>query len=377
VPSSALRKHLMSNVRSVVIKVGTALLADENGRLDRALVNRIAIQLAKLHQRGIKVTLVSSGAVGAGMGRTDLVNRPRSLPMLQATAAIGQPALMSLYEKALSRQGLHAGQILVTRDDFEQRTRYVNISNTMAALHRLRAIPILNENDTTAVDELERFADNDTIAALVTNLLKADLMILLTVVDGLLDAQGRLIDFVPMVNNEVLSLAQKKRTSLGSGGMTGKLSACKLVTDAGEGAVIAHGREPNVLIKLLNGQRVGTIFAPAARKLSARQRWIMNAVRPAGTIIIDQGAADAVRMKGKSLLARGITDALGEFHRGDIVRIVSPDDQAIAHGICNYSRSELDKIKGLKSAEIPDVLGQKPFDEVIHRDNMVLTAGQG
>ena len=297
--------------------------------------------------------------------------------MLQATAAIGQPALMSLYEQTLAKQGLHVGQLLVTRADFEHRPRYVNISNTLAALHRLGAIPVINENDTTAVDELDRFADNDTIAALVTNLLKADLLVILTVVDGLLDSDGQLIDLVPTVDREVQSLARAKRSALGSGGMTGKLAAAKLVTEAGEGAVIANGRQRDVLIRLLDGRRVGTIFAPAHRKLSARQRWIAGAVRPAGTVVVDAGAAEAIHTGGKSLLARGITRVDGSFDRNAIVRITDPVGHTLAHGVSNYNAAELDKIKGLRSTKIAAVLGQQqPFDEAIHRDNLVLIAGE-
>lgn len=375
-PSTALRKQLMSNVRSMVVKVGTALLTRDHGRLNHRLISGIAGQLAALKERGIKVTLVSSGAVGAGVGRAGLGDRPRSLPMLQAAAAIGQPALMSLYERTLARRGLHVGQVLVTRGDFEDRTRYVNISNTIAALHRLGAIPVINENDTTAVDELDRFADNDTIAALVTNLLRADLMVVLTVVDGLLDASGQLVDLVPAVDEQVRLLARAERSALGSGGMSAKLGAAKLVTDAGEAVVIAGGRKRDVLLRLLDGERVGTIFAPAPRKLSARQRWIAGAVRPAGTVVIDAGAAEAVHTRGKSLLTRGISGVEGRFARGAIVRITDPDGHTVAHGVSNYSSRELKKIKGLKSGEIVDVIGKKPFDEAIHRDNLVLIAGK-
>jgi len=376
VPSAALRKQLMANVRSMVVKVGTALLTREHGRLDRRLIGGIARQLAELQRRGIKLTLVSSGAVGAGIGRVGLPGRPRSMSMLQATAAVGQPALMSLYERTLARHDLHVGQVLVTRADFEDRTRYVNVSNTIAALHRLGAIPIINENDTTAIDELDRFADNDTIAALVTNLLRADLLVVLTVVDGLFNAEGQLVDLVPAVDQQVQSLARAERSALGSGGMAGKLAAAKMVTDAGEGVVIANGRKRDVLLRLLEGERMGTIFAPAPRKLSARQRWIAGAVRPAGTVVVDAGAAEAVRAQGKSLLARGITGVEGKFDRGAIVRVADPEGRTLAHGVSNYSARELATIQGLKSAEISDALGSKPFDEAIHRDNLVLIVGE-
>lgn len=375
-PSTVLRKPLMSNVRSVVVKVGTTLLTDDAGRLDKPLISRIARQLALLRERGISVTLVTSGAVGAGMGIAGLSRRPKSLPMLQASAAVGQPALMTLYAKTLAKAGLNVGQLLVTRTDFEQRSRYVNIRNTIDALHKLRAIAIINENDTIAVDELDRFADNDTIAALVTNLLRADLLVLLTVVDGLFTHDGQQIDLVPKVDKEILRLARSDRSALGSGGMAGKLAAAGLVSNAGESVIIANGRERNVLSRLLDGERIGTFFAPATKKMSARHRWIQSAVRPAGKVVLDNGAVEAVIRGGKSLLARGIVRVTGKFERGTIVRLVTEQGDGIAHAVSNYSSEELDKIKGLKSSEIAGILGHKPFDEAIHRDNLVLIAGE-
>jgi len=366
----------MSSVRNVVVKVGTAVLTGDSGRLDRGIIARIGGQLAELRRRGIRVTLVTSGAVGAGMGLTGQTRRPRSLPVLQATAAIGQPALMGLYGRVFARHGLLAGQVLVTRKDFEERSRYVHISNTLAALHRLGAVPVINENDTTAVDELDRYADNDTIAALVTNLLRADLLVILTVVDGLLNAEGRRIDLVPQVNCDVQALVRGDRSALGSGGMASKLGAARLVTDAGECVVIADGRQPGVLLRLIEGERVGTIFAPAPRKLSARQRWIAGAARPAGRITVDAGAAEAVLLGGKSLLAKGITAVEGDFPRGAIVRVVSAEGITIAHGLSNYGAGELGRIKGLKSSQFAEVLGSCPFEEAIHRDNLVLTVGR-
>ena len=359
----------------MVVKVGTNVLTDADGQLDRIRIARIARQLALLHGRGLQVTLVTSGAVGAGMGIAGLSGRPKETPVLQACAAIGQPTLMALYAKALSRYKVHAGQVLVTRTDFEQRIRYVNIRNTIEALHRMDALAIINENDTIAVDELDRFADNDTIAALMANLLRADLTVLLTTVDGLLDGAGQRIDLVPRVTETVAKLAKTTRSALGSGGMPSKLKSVSLVTAAGEAVVIANGRENNVLLRLLDGERIGTFFAPAAQRMSTRHRWIRNAVRPAGQVAIDAGAAEAVLARGKSLLARGITQVTGKFARRAIVRIVGPKGEAIAHGVSCYSSEELQKIKGLKSSDIAGVLGSKPFDEAVHRDNLVLLGG--
>ncbi len=372
-PSTALRREIMSHVKSVVVKVGTAVLAGDQGRLDPQVVGSIARQLAVLHQRNIRVTLVTSGAVGSGVGLAGLPRRPRSVPMLQATAAIGQPALMSLYARTLTKFNLHAGQVLVTRPDFEQRARYINIYNTIDSLHRLNAIPIINENDTIAVDELDKFADNDTIAALVTNLLQADLMVILTVVDGLLDSSGALVDLVMHVDHQTRGLVRNERSVLGSGGMLSKLNAARMVTEAGETAVIAGGRQKDVLLRLLEGERVGTIFAPASRRMCGRHRWILGAARPKGQISIDAGAVQALRAGGKSLLASGVRGVSGRFDRGAIVRILDQGGQTVARGVSNYSHTELDRIKGLRTSHFAQVLGEKPFDEVVHRDNLVLT----
>jgi glutamate 5-kinase len=372
VPSTLLRSKLMKNVRSIVVKVGTALLTRDGGLLNEPLIARITEQLAAIRARGIRVTLVSSGAVGAGIGLTGQAGRPRSVPTLQATAAIGQPALMSLYGKFLARHDLLAGQILVTRKDFEQRSRYVNISNTIAALQRLSALPIINENDPLAVDELDRFADNDTIAAMMTNLLRADLLVILTTVDGLLDENGKVIDLVMRVDGQVRGFARTDKSTLGSGGMITKLGAAKLVADAGEAVVIASGRQPGVLLKLLDGERVGTLFAPASRKMSARHRWMLNAVRPVGQVVIDAGAVKALRVGGKSLLASGIRQVTGKFEKGAIVGVVSPEGDIVAHGLSNFSHLELERIKGLPSSQFAQVLGKKCCEEAIHRNNLVL-----
>lgn len=372
-PSTELRKQIMSDVRSVVVKVGTALLTGDDGQLDIALIGRLVKQMVTLRERGVQVTLVSSGAVGAGIGLTGQKRRPRQMPVLQATAAIGQPALMAIYAREFGRYDLLVGQVLVGRHDFEERIRYVNISNTIAALHRLNAMPIINENDTVSVEELDRFADNDTIAALLTNLIQADLLVILTTVDGLLDTAGQRVDLVTHIG-DVQGLVRTDRSKLGSGGMIAKLGSTRLVTDAGEPAVIANGRTPAVLLRLLEGEKIGTVFAPAPKRMAARRRWLMSAVRPAGTVVVDAGAARALTANGKSLLTSGITAIQGKFGRGEVVRVVTADGRMIAQGISNYSSAELEQIKGLKSSQIASALGQKPYDEAVHRDNLVLTS---
>jgi len=373
VPSSELRQRLIRSARSLVVKVGTAVLAKEDGSPSAARIGALADQVAQLTARGLRVTIVTSGAIGAGVARAEMAGRPRDLPGLQAAAAIGQPALMSAYERALARHGLHAAQILVTRSDFENRQRYLNIRNTITALHAVKAVPLINENDTVAVEEI-RFGENDIIAAQVANLLRADLLIILSVVDGLLDGDGRVVDLVPAVSDETLGMVCRSKSGLGTGGMLTKLQAVRLVTQAGEGAVIANGRTDGILLRILGGEKVGTVFAPAPEKLSARQRWIGMTVRPHGRVRVDDGAAAVLRRGGKSLLATGVIGVEGDFARGDIVDVVDAKDRRIARGKTNYASGELEKIKGLRTAQIRQVLGARPFDEVIHCDNMVLLA---
>ncbi len=365
------RQELLRTAKRIVVKIGTAVLTRSDGTLDERLVRHLGNQIAALYGRGLDVTVVSSGAIGAGMATLDIAARPRTVPMLQATAAVGQPQLMRLFEQAFARRGLRAAQMLLTRSDFEHRARYLNIRNTIAAVRELHAILIINENDTVAVDEI-RFGDNDILAALVTNLLRADLMVILTVVDGLIDDRGEVLETVARIDGRIRSLARTQTSPLGSGGMASKLEAAHIVTEAGEAALIASGRQRDVLLRLMAGTRLGTLFLPATRKLTSRQRWIGLTVRPAGKLVIDEGAASALRRGGKSLLAGGILAVSGVFHRGDVVQVIDERRRMVARGLTNYSFEELDQIKGLRSSQFESVLGEKPYDEVIHRDNLVL-----
>ena len=369
-PDRTVRDNILARARRVVVKVGTSSLTDEAGRLDAAAVRRLAGQLARVMQSGVNVTLVASGAVGAGLGELDLPNRPKTLPLLQAVAAVGQGQLIRAFHDALKRRGLRTAQVLLTRDDFENRSRYLNIRNTLNALHELGVLPILNENDAVAVDEL-RFGDNDIIAAHVTNMLAADVLVLLTGVDGVL-AGGEVLDVIEEVNDETLQLAGQQKSRFGSGGMASKLQAAGLVTRAGEAVVVANARTPDVLGKLLAGRRLGTVFVPASKKLSGRRRWIGQAARPKGTLRVDDGAARALTERGKSLLPSGITAVEGGFARGDTVAVAGPDGREIARGLSNYPAEQTRRIAGLKSSQIEKHLGCRPYDEVIHRDNMTL-----
>lgn len=372
-PSTETRELLVKSAKRIVVKIGTNVLTDTKGRLDARLIRSLAGQIARLHQRGLEITVVSSGSIGAGMGVMALPRRPTSLPMLQATASVGQPELMRLFKEGLHRHNLHAAQMLLTRSDFEDRIRYLNIRNTIAALHELSAIPIINENDTVAVDEI-RYGDNDIIAALTSNLIRADLLVLLTVVDGLIGSDGERIDAVERIDAQVEKLVKSTKSSLGSGGMASKLQAIRRVTEAGDYAVIANGRTRDVLVRLLDGRKVGTLFMTSPNKMRARKRWIGWSVRPRGTIVVDDGAAHALRRGGKSLLAIGVTAVRGQFDKGDVIRVQDTTGEEFARGLSNYGTADLCKIKGLRSSQFKAILGENTYDEVIHRDNLVITA---
>jgi glutamate 5-kinase len=370
-PSTELRQQVVARARKIVVKVGTNAITDAAGRLDCQVVSELARQVAALRGAGTTVTIVASGAIGAGMVELDLPARPRSLPMLQATAAVGQGRLMQAFHDAFAKHGIKVAQVLVTRDAFEDRTRYLNIRHTLRALEELGAVPVINENDAVAVDEI-RFGDNDIIAALVANMSGADLLVLLSTVDGVLK-DGQLVEVIDEVNDRALALATGQRSRLGSGGMGSKMSAAGMVTIAGAAAVVANSRAPDVLTRLLAGENVGTVFVPAKRRMSSRRRWIGQASRTAGRIVIDEGAARAISRQGKSLLPSGILAVGGRFARGAIVAVTDSTGRQVARGVTNYSSDQIDRIKGLKTAQIAKVLGAKTRDEVIHRNNMTTT----
>jgi len=370
-PSSEIRQKHLRSAKRIVVKVGTALLTHEDGSLDARRLKRLTEQVAALRSAGRQVTLVSSGAIGAGMGLLSMDKRPKDLPRLQAVAAVGQAILMRHYELALSKHGLHAAQLLLTRSDFENRVRYLNMRNTLSALHEIKAVPIVNENDPVAVDEI-RFGDNDILAALVANMLHADALIILTVVDGLLK-DGEPIDLVERIDESVQQLASAQTSRLGTGGMKSKLEAVRMATEAGVPAVIANGKTPRILERLMAGEKLGTVFAPAERKMRARDRWIRMVAKPAGKIFVDAGAAKALVDGRKSLLPIGVVKVSGRFSRGDVVQIIAPDGSEIGRGLANYSAEELSRIKGLRSNKISETLGYAPYEEAVHRDNLVIT----
>jgi glutamate 5-kinase len=371
-PSTHIRQHGLASASRVIVKFGTQLITSPRGGLDFDYLRDIANQIAQLRRNGMEVTVVSSGAIGAGLAALKMKTRPSDVAELQAVAAVGQRLLMTHLHDAFSPHDLEVGQVLVTRTDFDDRGRFLNIRNCIGHLHRIGCIPIINENDTVAVDEL-RFGDNDQLAALICNALRADALLLLSVVDGLLDEDGARIDLVENMA-DAKHQARDEKSALGSGGMISKLDSVALAVGAGEIAVIANGRTPEVLTKLFSNESagIGTVFTPASRKLDSRQRWIGMTKRPGGDIIVDDGAATAIVKRGKSLLPAGILNVTGQFKRGDVITITGQRNQELARGLTNYSADEIKIIKGKQSNELDALLGSTAYSEVVHRDNMVL-----
>ncbi|MGR3292910.1 MAG: glutamate 5-kinase [Candidatus Scalindua sp.] len=373
-----IREEILSNVGKIVIKIGTRVLTNEDGLLDKNQIMELSKQVIKLRLRGFSVVIVSSGSIGAGVSALGLQGRPTSLPELQAAAAIGQGKLIEVYNECFKKHGYHAAQLLLTRQDFEDRQRYLNTCNTLHSLLNFKAIPIINENDTISVEEIT-FGDNDILSALVTNLLRADLLILLSSVDGLYTtppASGKsccVLSVVDSISDDIKKLAFKQKTKEGIGGMESKLEAANIATSSGEAVILANGRQPEILSKIMNYDDVGTLFIPNKKKIASRKRWIGFTVRPKGRIYIDGGALSALQKKGKSLLPTGVIEIDGKFIKGDVVSIVGVDEsKEIARGLVNYSGDEVRKIKGLRTSLIKKMLGDKPYDEIIHRDNIVL-----
>jgi len=366
-----------------VVKVGTRVLANEDGTLDQGRVTAIAEQLVRLMDEKRHVVLVSSGAVAAGMGRLGLGQRPTDLAHLQAIAAVGQSRLIESYNRALEAHGRHAAQILLTADDLNDRMRYLNVRNTLLALFHYGALPIINENDTVRVDELQRnVGDNDRLAAMVTNLLRAPLLILLSDVDGLYDRhpsdpQASIISTVRQLDVTVRDFQRQAPISapanqLSRGGMASKLEAAKLAVTAGESVVIANGRRANVITDILLGQEIGTLFTAQGPAVASRKRWIGLTAQPYGRLMLDAGAQQAVDQQGRSLLAIGVRRVEGNFQKGDVVSLCHDEGVEFARGLTNYSSEELRRISGKASDEIIAILGHCPYDEVVHRDNLVI-----
>jgi glutamate 5-kinase len=373
------RDELVFSSRTWVVKVGTSVLAAPDGTLDLDRVGQLAAEISAVADSGRRVALVSSGAVGAGLGRLALRRRPESLPQLQAAAAVGQAYLIRAYDEGFRRHNRHAAQLLLTHEDFDARLRYLNMRNTLSALFELNAVPVINENDTISVDEI-KFGDNDRLAAMVANLLQAEVLVILSVVDGLYrqdpgpDGAGEVIPLVRDLDEATLGLAGSSRSALGTGGMRSKLQAAQLVTRAGGSVVIASGKREGILRRILAGEPVGTLFPAKGRLQKARGRWIGLTARPRGHYIVDPGARKALETGTRSLLAIGVTEVIGEFDRGDVVGIKDTEGVEFARGLTNYSHADARLIRGLRTEQARQALGNTvPYGEVIHRDNLVLT----
>ena len=370
------RQSVIAETQTVVVKVGTNVLTGNDGRLEPGRLQSLADQLHRIRAGGRNVALVSSGAIGAGMGRLGLPRRPSDLPHLQACASVGQSFLMRAYQDCLDRHGITAAQILLTAGDFDNRSRYLNVRNTIGTLFELGALPIINENDTVSVAEI-RFGDNDHLAAMVTNLLRAQLLVLLTNVEGLYagdpsDPASKKLDTVPEIDGGIMDLAGASKSTLGTGGMHSKLRAARLATAAGESVIMANGGRPNILDALFAGEPVGTLFLPHGGSMPSWKRWLGYTARPKGQLKLDAGAKTAVEKKGRSLLPIGVVEVVGDFEKGDVIALVGLDGVEFARGLTNYPSPEIAKILGLRSEQIAQVLGGVPYEEIVHRDNLVV-----
>ncbi|HTR82745.1 MAG TPA: glutamate 5-kinase [Bacteroidota bacterium] len=371
-------EHILGIRKKIVIKIGTNLLTDKTEGLHTERIEQIAQNVSALHSRGYDVVIVSSGAIGAGVGLLRLAERPRTIPEKQAVAAIGQPILMEAYEHAFRKEHCTIAQILLTKDDFVNRSRYINIKNTFSALFDKGVVPIVNENDSVAVEEI-KLGDNDNLSALVATLVEAGILIILSDVDGLYsddparNSDARLIPVVEKISPQIEKLAKGRKNDLSTGGMITKIQAARRCTSSGIAVVIANGTRPNVIADISVGKRVGTLFLPAEDKLNVRQKWIGFVSDAKGTVAIDDGAKTALIKKQKSLLPSGIIDVRGEFKRGDTISVVDMKGIEIARGVAGYSSTDLGKIKGKKTAEIQKILNRQGNEEVIHRNDLVMT----
>ncbi len=378
------RQRILAGAKRLVVKVGSRLLTGMADTPEQGRIQQLISEIANARGQGCEIVLVSSGAIAAGMMVTETEKRPGDLAQLQALAAIGQSRLMSLYESACQEHQFHCAQILLSWDDVKDRKRHLNVRNCIYALLSRGILPVINENDTVSVDEI-RFGDNDRLAALVGTMIRAELTILLTTVDGLLEGhtpggRGRAerdppkrISVITKITPEIRAMAggtDDKQFSVG--GMSSKLEAAEMVMEAGDSLWIANGSDFGVLRRILAGEDVGSVFVPQSSQLSGAKRWLAFFADPAGDLEVDDGAAAALRTAGKSLLPSGIVGVKGNFEPGDTVRILDAGGQAVAVGISNYSAADLDRIKGLRTDRFLAILGTHEYDEAVHRNNLVL-----
>jgi len=366
--------------RRIVAKFGTSLITGGTSHLDQSVMAGLVKQIARLHQQGSELLVVSSGAIAAGREKLGLTRRMRGIPFRQVMASAGQSRLMNIYEQLFGEHGIHVAQALLTKADLSDRAGYLNTRNTLLALLELGVVPIVNENDVVAVDEIQEasFGDNDNLSAMVANLIDADLLLLLTDIGGLYTAdprhhaEARLIPQVDRINREIEKLARGTANESATGGMITKVQAARLATTSGVTMVIADGREPDVIVRLAAGESIGTRFLPATTKLESRERWMLSGLSTRGKLVVDAGAANALRKQNRSLLAAGIEKTEGRFRRGDIVEIHDPDGVRIGCGITNYDSADVEALKGAHSAKIAELLGHDYGSEIVHRNNLVV-----
>jgi len=371
-----IRREVFEACRTVIVKIGTNVLTTESDRLNLPRIQCLADQIHRIQETGRRVVLVSSGAVGAGIGILGLNRRPESLPELQAAAAIGQPSLMRTWDDALVRTGHRTAQLLLTGNDFRNRQRYLSVRNTLRTLFDFRVIPIVNENDTVSIREIA-VGDNDQLACMLTTLLTEPLLVILSGIEGLYDGPpsqpgSRVIPVVEKPDESLLRLVANEQSSRGRGGMGSKLRAILSATGMGETVILASGRSDTVLDDIRLGNTTGTLFLSRGESVPAWKRWIGFGAPPAGTLILDDGAVRAVTQSGRSLLAVGIREVQGEFEPGALIGMKAHDGTEIARGLANYSADEIRRIQGRRSDQIAAALGHVPFSEVVHRDNLAL-----
>lgn len=371
----------LQGIKRIVIKVGSSSLCDCKGQIEKEKILYLILQISKLIQRGYSIVLVSSGAIAAGMGTLKLDEKPQTIPEKQALAAIGQAQLMQIYEEVFQLFGLKCAQVLLNHDDFDNRKRLLNLTNTMNALMQYGVIPIVNENDALAVDEI-KVGDNDTLAALLVPVVEADLLVLVSDIDGLytanphVDSNAKLIKFVDYVDDNIRNMAGDSSSQLGTGGMATKIRAAKIVNDYGSHLVIVNGSKENSLLHIFDETEEGTWFnGKSGENLNARTHWLTYRTSSKGCVVVDDGAAKALKEKRKSLLPKGIVDVREHFIMGQVVDIETIDGVKIAKGITNYSSEEIKLIKGHNSSDIESILHYKDYDVVVHANNMVIIGG--
>ena len=366
--------------RRIVAKFGTSLLTGGSDHLDQDMMSNLVAQVAGLKQQGNEILVVSSGAIAAGRYKLGSIRQRKGIPFKQVLASVGQGRLMNVYEQLFTRHNITVAQALLTRADLTDRAGYLNARNTLLALLELGVICIVNENDVVAVDEIEeaKFGDNDNLSAMVANLVDADLLLILTDIAGLYtadprgNADARLIPQVDRIDPAIEKLATDTAGNLGTGGMITKLEAAKLATASGVTVIIADGRQPDIIARLISGEAIGTRFPAVTSQLESRQRWMLSGLSTRGELVVDSGAALALKKQNRSLLAAGITVVSGKFQRGDIVNVSNPEGTRLGCGLTNYSSSDIDTIKGVHSRRIAALLGYDYGSEVIHRNNLVV-----